>query len=155
MRRWPHVPGVLLLSLVTLTLRVGLFFYYMESVQSSRSVVSDSLLPHGLQHARPPCPSPTPRACSNSCPLSQWRHPTISSSAFPFSSCLQSFPVSGSFQVSQLFASGGHRMEPHGILSAKVLSISELLRTPPTTFSAWGCAVSFAWKLRGERRGST
>ena len=73
----------------------------------SRSVVSDSLRPHGLQHARLPCPSPSPRACSSSCPLSQWCHPTISSSVIPFSSCLQSFPESRSFPVSQLFASGG------------------------------------------------
>ena len=62
---------------------------------------------HGLQHGRPPCPSPTPGVYSNSCPLSQWCHPTISSSVVPFSSCLQSFPASGSFQMSQLFASGG------------------------------------------------
>ena len=62
--------------------------------------MSDSLQPHGLQHARPPCPSPTPRACSNSCPSSQLCHPAISSSVIPFSSCLQSFPVSGSFQMS-------------------------------------------------------
>ena len=75
--------------------------------QFSRSVGSDSLWPHGLQHARPPCPSPTPRAYSNSCPLSRWCHPTISSSVDPFSSCLQSFPASVSFQMSQLFASGG------------------------------------------------
>ena len=73
--------------------------------QFSHSVVSDSLWPHGLQHPRPPCPSPTPRACSNSCPLSRWCHPTISSSVIPFSSCLQSFPATGSFQMSQFFAS--------------------------------------------------
>ena len=66
-----------------------------------------TLQPHGLEHARFTCPSPSPRACSNSCTLSQWRHPTISSSAPPFSSCLQSFPASGSFPVSQLFESGG------------------------------------------------
>ena len=78
-----------------------------SSVQLSRSVVSDSLRPHGLQNARPPCPSPTPGVYSNSCPLSWWCHPTISSSVVPFSSCLQSFPVSGSFPVSQFFASGG------------------------------------------------
>ena len=65
------------------------------SVQFSRSVVSDSLRPHGLQHIRLPCPSPSPGACSNSCPLSQWYHPTISSTVVPFSSCLQSFPSSG------------------------------------------------------------
>ena len=69
--------------------------------------MSDSLWTHGLQHARPPCPSPTPRACSNSCPLSQWCRPTISSSVIPFSSCPQSFPASESFPMSQLFTSGG------------------------------------------------
>ena len=69
--------------------------------------MSDSLWPQGLQHARPPCPSPTPGACSNSCPSSQWCHPTISSSVISFSSCLQSFPASGSFPMSQLFASCG------------------------------------------------
>ena len=75
-------------------------------IQFSHSVVSDSLRPHGLQHTRPPCSSPTPRACSNSCPMSRWCHLTISSSLIPFS-CLQSFPVSGSFPVSQFFPSGG------------------------------------------------
>ena len=73
----------------------------------SRSVVSDSLQPHGLQIARLPCPPPSPGVCSNSCPLSWWCHPTISSSVIPFSSYLQSFPESGSFPVSQFFASGG------------------------------------------------
>ena len=73
----------------------------------SHSVVSESLWPRGLQHTRLPCPSPTPRACSNSCPLSRWCHPTISPSVIPFSSCHQSFPASGSFPVSQFFASGG------------------------------------------------
>ena len=77
------------------------------SVQFSRSVVSDSLRPHGLQHTRLSCPSSTPRACLNSCPLSQWCHPTISSSVVPFSSYLQSFPESGSFLLSQFFTSGG------------------------------------------------
>ena len=77
------------------------------SVQFSHSVVSDSLHPHGLQHTRPPCPSPTPRVYSNSCPLSQWCHPTISSSVIPFSSRLQSFPASGSFPVIQFLASTG------------------------------------------------
>ena len=68
--------------------------------------MSDFLWPHGMQHARPPCPSPTPGACSNSCPLSQWCHPAISSSVVPFSSRLQSIPASWSFQISQFFASG-------------------------------------------------
>ena len=80
-------------------------------VQFSRSVVSDSLRPHGLQHARPPCPSPTPGVYSNPCPLSQWCHPTVSSSVVPFS-CLQSLPASGSFQMTQFFASGGQRIGP-------------------------------------------
>ena len=75
------------------------------SVQSSLSVMSDSLWPHGLQHGRPPCPSPTPGAYSNSCPLSRWCHPTLLSSVAPFSSCLQSFPASGAFPMSQFFAS--------------------------------------------------
>ena len=76
-----------------------------SSVQFSRSVVFDSLWLHGLQHTRPPCPTSTPRACSKSCPSSRWCHPNISSSVIPFSSCLQSFPASGSFPMSQLFAS--------------------------------------------------
>ena len=74
----------------------------------SSSVMSDSLRPHGLQHARFPCPSLSPRVCSNSCPLSRWCHPTISSSAALFSSCSQSFPASESFPMSQFFAVGGH-----------------------------------------------
>ena len=73
----------------------------------SCSVISDSLRPHGLQHARLPCPSLSPGACSNSCPLSWWCHPTISPSVIPFSSCFQSFPASGSFPVSQLFEYSG------------------------------------------------
>ena len=79
------------------------------SVQFSCSVVSDSVTPW-LQHARLPCPSPTPRAYSNPCPSSQWCHPTISSSVIPFSSCLQSFPASRSFQTSQFFTSGGQNI---------------------------------------------
>ena len=73
----------------------------------SHSVMSDSLLPHGLLHAKLPYPSPSPRVCSNSCPFSQWCHPTISSSVTSFSSCFQSFSESGSFLMSWLFASGG------------------------------------------------
>ena len=80
----------------------------VKSLQFSCSGVSDSLWPHGLQHSRPHCPSPIPKVYLNSCPLSWWCHPTISSSVVPFSSCLQSFPASASFQLSQLFTSGGH-----------------------------------------------
>ena len=90
------------------------------SVQFGCSVMSDSLRSHGLQHSRPPCPSPTPRVYSNSCPLSLWCHPTISSSVIPSSSYLQSFPASGSFPVSQFFASGGQSIGA----SASVLSMS-------------------------------
>ena len=78
-----------------------------SSVQFSRSVMSNSLWPHESQHARPPCPSPTPRVYSNPCLLSWWCHPAISSSVIPFSSCPQSLPASGSFPVSQLFSWGG------------------------------------------------
>ena len=80
---------------------------WVSSVQFSRSVVSGSLQPHELQHARPPCPSPTPGVYSNSCPLSRWCHPAISSSVVLFPSRLQSFPTSGSFPMSQFFSSGG------------------------------------------------
>ena len=89
-------------------------------LQFSFSVVSDSLWPHGLQCARLPCPSLAPGACSNSCPLSQWCHPTILSSVIPFSSCLQSFPASGSFPMSQFFTSGGQSIGA----SASVLSMN-------------------------------
>ena len=92
----------------------------MSSVQSSCSVVPDLLWPQGLQHARPPCPSPTPRACWNSCSLSHWCHPPISSFVFPFSSPLQSFPASGSFPVSQFFASDGQSIRA----SASVLPVN-------------------------------
>ena len=94
-----------------------MFFSWLDvisfgrEVQFSCSVMSDSLQPHGLQHARPSCPSPTPGVYSNSCRLSQWCHPTISSSVIPFFSCLQSFPASGSFQMSQVFASGSQILE--------------------------------------------
>ena len=81
-----------------------------DHVQFSHLVMSDSLQPHEPEHARPPCPSPTPGVHPNPCPLSQWCHPMISSSVIPFSSCPQSFPASGSFQMSQLFASGGQRI---------------------------------------------
>ena len=95
------------------------------SVQFTRSVMSDSLQPHGLQHARLPCPSPTPGAYSNSCPSCQWCHPTISSSVIPFSSCLQSFPGSGSFLVSQFFASGGQSIGVSASASVLLMNIHQ------------------------------
>ena len=88
-----------------MTSKEAFFLVQFSSVQFSHSFVSDSLQPHGLQHTRPPCPSPTPQVYSNSCPLSQWCHRISSSSVVPFSSCLQSFPASGSFQMSQFLAS--------------------------------------------------
>ena len=94
-------------------------FFLLASVQFSRSVVSNSLRPHGLQHASRP---QTPGACSNSCPLNPWYHPTISSSVVPFSSCLWSFPASGSFPMSQLFTSGGQSIGASA--SASVLPVN-------------------------------
>ena len=99
-------------------LHIGIFV----SVQFSHSVVSDSLQPHELQHARPPCPSATPGVYSNSCPSSWWCHPAISSSVVPFSSWPQSLPASGSFPMSQLFASGGQSIGVSA--SASVLSVN-------------------------------
>ena len=101
---------------------VGNIFGKISSVQFSCSVMSNSLRPHEPQHARPPCPSPTPGVYPNSCPLRQWCHPAISSSVFPFSFCPQSFPASGSFQMSQHFTWGGQSI---GIsASTSVLSIN-------------------------------
>ena len=97
--------GIVLYVYFLAYLSFKLYFVWISSVQLL--VVSDSLWPCGLQHTRPPCLSPTPRACSNSCSLSQWCHPTISSSVIPFSSCLQFFSASGSFPMNQFFASGG------------------------------------------------
>ena len=94
----------------------------VHQLSSAHSVMSDSLRPHGLQHARPPCPSPTPRAYSNSCPWSRWCHPTIASSVIPFFSYLQSFPASGSFPVSQFFTAGGQNIGVSA--SASVLSMN-------------------------------
>ena len=95
-------------------------------VQFSRSVVSDSLWPHGLQHARLPCPSPTPGAYSNSCPSSWWCHPIISSSIVPFSFHLRSFLASGSFPMSQFFASGGQSIGVKHIVKRSLTSVVQL-----------------------------
>ena len=96
-------------------------------VQFSHSVMSDSFWPHGLQQARPPYPSPTPGAYTNSCPLSWWCHPTTSSSLIPFSSCLQSFPSSGSFQMSQFFTSGGQNIGVSDSTSVLTMNIQDWL----------------------------
>ena len=96
-----------------------------SSVQFSRSVLSNSLWPQGLHHARPPCPSPTPGVYWNSCPSSWWCYPTISSSVIPFSSCPQSFLASGSFPVSQLFASGDQSIGVSASASVLPLNIQD------------------------------
>ena len=96
--------------------------------------MSDSLWPHGLQHTSPPCPSPTPGAYSNSCPLSQWCHPTISSSVVPFSSHLQSFPTSGSFEMSQFFASGGQSIGVSASTSVLPMNIQDWF---PLGWTGW------------------
>ena len=100
---------------------------FILSVHFSRSVVSNSLRPHGLQHTRLPCPSPTPAAYLNSSPLRRWCHPTISSFVVPFSSCPQSFPPSGSFQMSQIFSSGGQSIGVSALVSVLPHEYSELI----------------------------
>ena len=102
-------------------------FYYnfKDLLLFSCSLVSDPLQIHGLQHSRLPCPSPSPGACSNSCPLSWWWHPTILSSVLSFSSCLQSFPASGSFPVSQLFTSGGQSVGASASASVLPMNIQD------------------------------
>ena len=121
----------------TLNCHTGLWFFQKVQyilVQFSHSVVSDSLQPHGLQHARPPCPSPTPRVYSNWCPLSQWCYPTISSSVVPFSSCLQSFLASGSFPMSHFFASGGQSIRASALASVLPMNIQDWF---PLGWTGW------------------
>ena len=114
-------------------IHLGHSFGCISSVQFSCSVMSDSLQPHRLQHSRLPCPSPTPGACSNSCPSSQWCHPIILSSIIPFS-CLQSFPASGSFPVSQFFPSGGQRIEAEASTSVLPMNSQDWF---PSGFIGW------------------
>ena len=102
--------------------------------QFSCSVVSDFLWPHGMQHTRPPFPSPTPGVYSNSCPLSRWCYPTISTSVIPFSSCLQSFPAYGSFPMSQLFASGGQNIGASASASILPMNIQDWF---PLGWTGW------------------
>ena len=108
--------------------------HIMFSVQFNHSVASDSLWPHALQHTRPPCPSPARWAYSNSCPLSQWCHPTISSSVVPFPSSFQSFPASGSFQMSWFFASGGQSIGVSASASVLPMNIQDWF---PLGWTGW------------------
>ena len=103
-------------------------------VQFSRTVMSDSLRPHGLQHARPPCLSLTPGAYSNSCPFSQWCHPTNLSSVLPFSSFLQSFPASGSFPMNQFFTSGGQTIGVSASASVLTMNTQDWI---PSGWTGW------------------
>ena len=105
-----------------------------SSVQFSHSVVSDSLWPHESQHARPPCPSPTPRVHSNSCPSSRWCHPAISYSVIPFSSCTQSLPASGSFPLNQLFTWGGQSIGVSASASVLPMNTQDW---PPLEWTGW------------------
>ena len=108
--------------------------FWSSSVQFSHSVMSDSLRPHGLQHTRLPWPSPTPRACSNSCPKSLWCHPTISSSVIPFSSCLQFFSASRSFPMSQFFTWGGQSIGVSASASVLPMNIQDWF---PLGWTGW------------------
>ena len=107
---------------------------WLTSIQFSHSVMSNALRPHGCQHTRHPCPSPTPRIYSNSRPLSQWCYPIISSSVVPFSSCPQSFPASGSFQISQYFASGGQGIGASASASVIAMNIQDWF---PLGWTGW------------------
>ena len=106
-------------------LHVIIAVQWLSLLQFSCSVMSDFLRPHGLQHAGLPCPSPTPGACSNSCPSSRWCHPTVSSSVIPFSSRLQSFPASGFFLRSQFFASGSQSTGISALASVLPMNIQD------------------------------
>ena len=130
-----HVDG----SVFTLSI-----FNLYYSVQFSHSVVSDSFRPHELQHARPPCPSLTPGVHPNSCPLSRWCHPTISSSVVPFSSCPESFPASGSFPMSQLFASGGQSIGVSASTSVLPMNTQDW---SPLEWTGW-----ITWQSKGLSR---
>ena len=105
-----------------------------SSVRFSHSVVSDSLWPHGQQYTRLLCPSPTPKSCSNSCPLSWWCHPNISSTVVPFSSCLQSFPAPGTFQMSQFFTLGGQSIGVSASASVLPMNIQDWF---PLGWTGW------------------
>ena len=121
----PHFKQKMWKIIIHISLDNYIIIVYFSSVQFNRSVMSDSLRPHGLQHARLPCPSPTPTACSNSCPSSWWCHTTISSSVFPLSSCLQSFPASGSFPRSLLFASDDQSIRVSASASVLPMNIQD------------------------------
>ena len=143
--RWTFVGKVISLLFNMLSRLVIAFLPRGSSVQFSHSVVSDSLQHHEPQHARPPCPSPTPGVYSNSCSLSQWCHPTISSSVIPFSSCLQSFPASGSFQMSQLFVSDGQSI---GVLASTSVPPMNSQDLSPLGWTGWISKVQASFNFK-------
>ena len=114
---------------------------FFQTLQFSRSFTSDSLRPHGQQHTRLPCPSPTHRACSNSCPLCWWCHPTISSSGVPYSTCLQSLPASGSFSMTQFFTLSGQNIGASASSSVLPVNIQNLF---PLGLTGWISLLSKA-----------
>ena len=121
----PSVKKLSSMKLVSDAKKLGDQFLLFFSHSFMSALMSDSLQPHGLQHVRPPCPSLSPRVYSNPCPLSRWCHPTISSSVTPFSSCPQSFPISESFPMSQLFASGGQSIGASASASVLPMNIKD------------------------------
>ena len=130
----------------------------VNSAQFSHSVVSDSLQPHELQHAKLPCPSPTPGVYSNSCLLSQWCHLTISSSVIPFSSCLESFLASGSFQMSQFFTTGDQSIGVSASASVLPMNIQDWLPLGWTSWISLQPWIFFSWcweRMRAEEKGVT
>ena len=124
-----------------------------QAVQFSCSVISYSLQHQGLQHTRLPCPLPTPGACSNSCPSSWWLHPTISSSVVPFSSCLQSFPASGSFPMSYFFTSGGQSIGVSASASVLPMNIQDLFPLELTGLISlkWQCDIVNMFWTRSQK----
>ena len=133
---WSGLPFLLHLSQVKTIIHLWSIKYSISktSVQFSRSVMSDFFWPCELQHSRPPCPSPTPGVYTNPCPLNQWCHPTISSSVIPFSSCPQSFPASGSFPMSQLFAWGGQSIGASASASGLPMNTQDW---SPSEWTSW------------------
>ena len=132
------------------------YSYFSEEVKWSHSVssvaqlvMSNSLQAHEPQHARPPCPSPTPRVYPNSCPLSQWCHPTTSSSVIPFSSCPQYFPASGSFQMSQLFTSGGQSI---GVSTSTSVLPMNTQDWSPLGCTRWISLHKWLWRVFSSTR---
>ena len=135
----PHTSTVVSPLLTWGSCDQGCLTVWVQLSQFRCSVVSNNLWPHGLQHARPPCPSTTPGVYSNSCPLSRWCHPTISSCVVPFFSYLQSFPASGSFQMSQFFTSGGHNIRVSASASVLLMNIQDCF---PLGWTVWIALLS-------------